>query len=43
MQKPLASVFVPKMSKLVQGLISMLNSLYKLPFELSLVKLDLTF
>lgn len=37
---PLASVFAPKGSKADHELIQLLNSINKLPFELSLVKLD---
>jgi hypothetical protein len=37
---PLASAFAPKGTKLAQDLISELNGINKLPFELSLVKLD---
>jgi hypothetical protein len=37
---PLASAFSPKGSKLAQDLISELKGINKLPFELSLVKLD---
>jgi hypothetical protein len=39
-KEPLASAFAPKGSKLAQDLISELNGINKLPFELSLVKLD---
>lgn len=39
-KKPLASAFAPKGSKLAQDLISELNGINKLPFELSLVRLD---
>lgn len=37
---PLASAYAPKGIKLAQDLISELNDINKLPFELSLVKLD---
>lgn len=39
-KEPLASAYAPKGSKLAQDLISELNGINKLPFELSLVKLD---
>jgi hypothetical protein len=39
-KEPLASAFAPKGSKLAQDLISELNGINKLAFELSLVKLD---
>ncbi|MDR1755611.1 MAG: hypothetical protein LBR65_01435 [Culturomica sp.] len=39
-KEPLASAFAPKRSKLAQDLISELNGINKLPFELSLVKVD---
>jgi hypothetical protein len=39
-KEPLASAFAPKGSKFGQDLISELNGKNKLPFELSLVKLD---
>lgn len=37
---PLSSAFAPKGSKADHELIQLLNSINKLPFELSLVKLD---
>ena len=39
-KEPLASAFAPKESKLGQDLISAINGTNMLPFELSLVKLD---
>ena len=39
-KEPLASAFAPKGSKADHELIQMLNGINKLPFELSLVKLD---
>jgi len=39
-KEPLASAYAPKGTKLAQDLISELNGINKLPFELSLVKLD---
>jgi len=39
-KEPLASAFAPKGSKLAQDLISELVGINKLPFELSLIKLD---
>jgi len=39
-KEPVASAFAPKGSKLAQDLISELNGINKLPFDFSLVKLD---
>ena len=39
-KEPLASAYAPKGAKLAQDLISELNGINRLPFELSLVKLD---